>query len=153
MYKIRGVVKYNPIRKGIKSKSNICVIDVDSDELCEYYQWHVMKQYGVRLHSPMFGTHTTIIKPEESNIHHPMWGKHEGKEIEIEYGFVERHWGFWSLNVYSDEVIAIRKEMGLNLYYRLHMTIGKQDEWEDNKIMLGVCHDSDFVDKIAYSKK
>lgn len=152
MYKIKGIVAYSPLRKGIKSKTDIVVLDVESADLASYYQWHIMKKYGVRLHTPMFGTHVTIVKPEEADSSHKTWMKHEGREIEIQYGFIERHWGFWSLNVYSDDIVEMRQEMGLNPYYRLHMTVGKQDDWQSDKIMLGVNHDSDFVPELPVLK-
>lgn len=147
MIKMKGKVRYSPIRNNIISNVDIVILDVDSDELCNYQQWFVNRHFGVKLHPPMFGTHVTIIKPMEINKDR-LWKKHENEIIEFQYGDLERHWGFWSLNIKSKDLVEIRRELDLNLYYRLHMTIGKQDDWQYLHRFDNVRHESDFLEEI-----
>lgn len=147
MNEIKGCIRYSPIRNNIIPKSDIIVLDVFSEDLCEYYQWFIFKKFGVKLHSPMFGTHVTIVKPEEIDKNN-LWKKYENEIINVKYGNIERHWEFWSLNIISEDIVDIRRELGLNLFYRLHMTIGKQDIWEQWKTFDNIKHDNDYIDFI-----
>lgn len=92
----------------------------------------------------MFGTHVTVVRPQEVNTSHPLWLAYEGQLVTIEYEFVERQWEFWSLNVYSKELVNIRHELGLRTDFRLHITICRQFDWQPRLNQPGVVHDTDY---------
>lgn len=146
LFPIDGTIRHNPIRNGIKSNSNIMILEIDcSDELDKYYQWFVFNQYGIKLSSPMFGLHVSVIRPEEVDINHPLWGTYENHKIKVFYSDLERHWEFWSLNIYSKDLVEIREAFGLNPLFRLHMTIGRQEKWDTLPIIPNLIHDTDFL--------
>lgn len=147
LFPIEGVIRHNPIRNGIKSNSNIMILEIDcSDELDKHYQWFVFNKYGIKLSSPMFGLHVSVIRPEEVDVNHLLWGTYENHKITAFYSDLERHWEFWSLNIYSKDLVQIREAFGLNPFFRLHMTIGRQEKWDNLPIIPNLKHDTDFLD-------
>lgn len=150
MFSAIGTLLYNPERTGLKKTDqiNTLIVDLPLENIAEYYQWFLKKQYGekFKLQSPMFGTHVTVIRPQEVNIQHPAWLKYQNQSIEVFYfpEHLERHWEFWSLTVFSKELIEIRKEFGLRTDFRLHMTIGRQFDWQHRPLLKNVVHDSDY---------
>lgn len=148
MYEISGKVLYSPVRNNIKSHNDIVVLHVEDEEFCAYHRWFILKNFGIKTNPPMFGSHVTIVKPQEIDVNHALWKKHEGKIINVQYGKTERHWEFWSLNIYSDEIVEMRRELNLNLKYRLHMTIGRQESFDYKPVFDGVEHEQDFLDFI-----
>jgi len=106
------------------------------------------KAYGqwLKLQSPMFGSHITVVRPQEVDLHHSKWRAYEGESVEIEYSSLERHWEFWSLNVYSRRLVDIRRELGLRTDFRLHTTVGRQYPWQPSVKMQGFKQDSDYLD-------
>lgn len=144
-FNIQGVLRYSPIRNGIVSNKNILVLDVDCEDLALYHQWFIKKTYGINLSIPMFGTHVTVIKPEEADINNPLWGFYEGHKISVDYELIERHWKFWSLNILSKDLVKIRENFGLNPFFRLHMTIGRQENYEHEFIIPQIIHDIDYL--------
>lgn len=151
MLKATGQLIYSPIRENLKrvDQSHTLILDVPSEELADYYQWFIKKQYGekFKIQSPMFGLHVTVIRPQEVNLEHALWLKHQNEKITINYSpeMLERHWEFWSLTVFSDELVEIRREFGLRTDFRLHMTIGRQFDWQDRPILKGVIQDTDYL--------
>lgn len=145
---VQGKLLYNPTRPLLKREEQSCtlILDLPKDDLASYYQWFLKQKYGqwLKLQSPMFGTHVTVVRPQEVNTSHPLWLAYEGQLVTIEYGFVERHWEFWSLNVYSKELVNIRHELGLRTDFRLHITIGRQFDWQPRLNQPGVVHDTDY---------
>lgn len=151
MISTTGKLLYNPTRKDLKKseESNIIILDLPKDNLADYYQWFIKKYYGeyLTLQSPMFGTHITVVRPQEVDIHSQYWLKYKNKDININYfpERLERHWEFWSLTVISKELVDIRKEFGLRTDFRLHITIGRQYDWQPKNIITNVNHDSDYL--------
>lgn len=152
MFEINGKVLYSPVRNNIKSHNDIVVLHVEDEELCTYHSWFILKRFGIKTNPSMFGSHVTIVKPQEVDTNHDLWKKYESKIINVQYGKIERHWEFWSLNIYSDDIVEMRRELGLNLNYRLHMTIGRQDSFNRRPVFDGVEHEQDFLDFISNKK-
>lgn len=96
----------------------------------------------------MFGTHVTVVRPQEVNLEHAAWLKYQGQELTFFYApeMLERHWEFWSLSVFSTELVNIRRELGLRTDFRLHMTVGRQFEWQSRPLLTGVTQDTDYLD-------
>lgn len=109
------------------------VATLPRDDLDLLYQWFIVRAYGqsMRLNRPLFGTHVTIVWPQESVPNMAPWGKYEGRVVAIEYDVVlRRHFGFWSLPVYNDWFQEIRGELGLAPAPDFHITIGRQFDWQ-----------------------
>jgi len=149
MHQVTGTFRYSPVRTGLKNldQADTLVLDLPRDDLAEYYQWHIKKKYGqwLGLQSPMFGTHVSVIRPQEVDLKNPLWGKYEGQTLHIFYTVLERHWGFWSLNIVSPQLIEVRREFGLRTDYRLHITVGRQFDWQPKEVIPGVVHDVDYT--------
>lgn len=151
MFLATGNILYDPIRDNLKrtDQSHTLILDLPMESLAEYYQWFVKKQFGekFKLMSPMFGTHVTVIRPQEVDLNHPAWLKYQGQEITVQYtSDIERHWEFWSLNVFSSELVEIRREFNLRTDFRLHMTVGRQHEWQPKPLISGIVQDTDYLD-------
>ena len=151
MFLATGKLIYDPLRENLKRTDQLhtLILDFPGEDLAEYYQWFIKKKYGdkFKLQSPMFGTHVTVIRPQEVDINHPAWLKYQDKEVTIQYSptMLERHWEFWSLTVFSSEIVNIRKEFGLRTDFRLHMTVGRQFHWQPRPLLYGVIQDSDYL--------
>jgi len=132
---VRGMLAYDlpPIRSSKPYNKRSLVATLPHDDLDLLYQWFVMRQYGqgMRLNRPIFGTHVTIVRPEEAVPRMSLWRKYEGVQVDIDYDVeVRNHFGFWSLPVYSDCFQEIRVELGLPPEPDFHITIGRQFEWQ-----------------------
>lgn len=95
---VLGQLQYNPVRPLFKRGDQACtlILDLPKDDLALYYQWFIQRRYGqwLKLQSPMFGTHVTVVRPQEVETDHCLWLAYEGLKLTIEYGHVERHWEF-----------------------------------------------------------
>lgn len=146
MIKVVGKLVYDPERdvsvtkEAIKfkkvHKQRTLVVELPWSQLHLYYQWFLRKEFGgwFELQPPMYGLHVTVVKGDEhiDPKFLDLWKKYDGEEIEIEYDptRIERHWKFWSITVVSPRLVEIRKELGLRIDFRLHLTIGRQYEWQ-----------------------
>lgn len=127
--------------QGAWKKTSMVLFDGD---IVEYYQWFLMKNYGLKLNKPLRGAHVTFISDRFSEIYgeteeekQQNWNavklKWEGKEIPVNLLLSPRtdakHW--W-LNVSEEhriELQGIRHELGLGRpYFGMHLTIGYANE-------------------------
>lgn len=125
MLKSTGIINVQP-HKGRM------VVDVGFD-FVKLYNWFIMKQYWIKMNTPMHGAHITIVSPKiHSGINWKKAMNHHGKKIEFEYdeylveGGYTKGFLMYYLRVQSDEIDKIKKEIGLvdNARYRgLHLTI------------------------------
>lgn len=160
MIKVKGKLVYDPVRQDFKKthKQRTLIVQLPRDQLDLYYQWFLTKKYGqwLTLQRPMFGVHCTVVKGDEriSKDRLNLWKKYAGHEIELMYdpSRLERHWQFWSLTVESPRLIEIRKELGLRLDYRLHITVGRQYDWQPKVANPQPVVDSDFRSDFDWSK-
>lgn len=142
MFKTKGVVTFKPERKGLKSKAACCVIEIDN-EIIDYYRNQVNKHYGLNLLKPSWSAHVSIIQGSldpELPLYKKIVEKYEGKEVEISYKIIPRYSGdtesvlgqedglFWFLSVESDIFVEIRQQLGLNINFKPHLTIGKKNK-------------------------
>ncbi|WP_151633848.1 hypothetical protein [Noviherbaspirillum aerium] len=132
---VRGRLAYDlpPRRSSKPYDKRSLVATLPEDDLDLLYQWFIERRYGqaLRLNRPIFGTHVTIVRHEEHVPNMQLWGKYEGVEVDIAYDVeVRRHFGFWSLPVYSEEFQQIRAELGLPPEPDFHITIGRQFDWQ-----------------------
>lgn len=152
MLLVKGTLLYDPVREGLKrtDQSHTLILDLPCEDLAEYYQWFIKKQYGekFKLQSPMFGTHVTVVRPQEVDLTNENWLKYQGEELTVAYSpeNFERHWEFWSLSIFSTDLVNIRRELDLRTDFRLHMTIGRQFDWQHRPLLEGVIQDTDYLD-------
>jgi len=155
LIKARGKLVYDPARPDFKKthKQRTLVAELPRDQLDLYYQWFLRQKFGqwLTLQRPMWGVHCTVVKGDErispEKLKH--WRKYEGHFVDLYYDptRVERHWQFWSLTVESPRLVEIRQELGLRLDYRLHLTIGRQYDWQPCVRVPGQrAHDVDVVE-------
>lgn len=96
-----------------------------------YYQnWFVQKKIGIELEPPPFGGHVTIHNGIENikniNKHLDFLKSINNKVITVYYDpDVYIHWRFLAVKVYSKDLNAIRKKLGLSRKEFFHITIGK----------------------------
>lgn len=137
---LKGIVRYDPDRTGLKKNTSCCVIEVDSG-VSDFYRSQVNKHYGIDLVKPSWGTHISVVQGDidkENILFEKYWGKYEGLEITFQYYVFPRYSGdtksyssgdngwFWFLDVKCDFITKIRKELGLELNFRPHLTIGRK---------------------------
>ena len=138
MIELIGKLVYDPHRQDFRKthKQRTLIVQLPKDQLDLYYQWFILKEYGtwLTLQRPMFGLHCTVVKGDEhipkDKLH--LWKKYANEPVEIFYDpeELERHWQFWSLTVEAPRLREIRKELGLKEDFRLHLTVGRQYDWQ-----------------------
>lgn len=129
MLKSTGIIDVQP-HKGRM------VVDVGFD-FVKLYNWFIMKQYWIKMNTPMHGAHITIASPVLHKLSKENWRKaidqYHKKTVDFTYdeyiveGGYKKGFIMYYLRVYSDELDAIKKELGIvdgNNYRGLHLTIG-----------------------------
>ena len=56
LLKTKGIIRYNPERKGLKSNATCCIVELDSG-ITDYYRCCVNKYYGINLIKPNWNPH------------------------------------------------------------------------------------------------
>lgn len=138
MIKVKGKLVYDPVRPDFRKlhKQHTLIVELPRDQMDLYYQWFLRQKYGqcMAMQRPMYGLHCTVVRGDEKidKAHIQHWKKYQGQSIEIEYDptEIERHWAFWSITVKSQRLIEIREELGLHVFHRFHITIGRQYDWQ-----------------------
>lgn len=135
-----GIVRYDPVRTGLKSNASCCVIDVD-DGISDYYRHLVSSKYGIKLDKPSWGAHISVIQgrwAKESPDFDKLWGLYEGLEVDFKYSIYPRFSGdvkyktstpngsFWFLDVKCDMFYKIRQELGVDIVIKPHITIARK---------------------------
>lgn len=153
--KASGRLKYDPVRVDRKAvakkqkagnvdenftgfrkahKTRTLIVELPRDELDAYYRWFITRKHGsyLELQPPMWGKHVTVVKGTERIPKLEHWKKHEGQVVEFEYcpELIRNHWRFWSLAVRGNDLTALRLELGLWPLKDMHITIGRQYEWQ-----------------------
>jgi hypothetical protein len=122
-----GILHYDP-GVGTKNFDPHWAILLCDDEIARYYAWH-FKRRGIELHSNdkgLWKTHVSVLKGDTPpNLE--AWKKYEGYEIEFHYNHIVR-WDngkhAW-VDVYSEDLSYIRRELGFDSKPWYHLTIGR----------------------------
>lgn len=130
MYKTTGIILFSPTRTIEKSEINNpcwCIIGID-DELSKYYRYVCNKLFHIKLQSPKWGPHITIIRNEFLDTVPEIWKSLDRKEIEIEYTNKIKTNGkhFWLPIINNDKYYDIREKMGIldKPEINFHLTFG-----------------------------
>lgn len=129
--KTQAKVLYDPFRPGIRKvrPGSLIVANVDPN-IAEYYRWWVKKRFGLRLQNTAFIPHVTVLDGKNANTAVDMkrWKAFEGQTVDIEYSVgIEQHWKFWVLPVRSNDLQAVRLDLGLAPTSKLHITFGRME--------------------------
>ena len=149
--KSTGRIVYDPARPGMKNRTKYWCVALVDREITRHLRWWTDKEIlnplglaGHGLCQPSWDAHISIVRGEGDvrevppDVLRELWGKYQGREFEFEYNLEVRQSGdvptynghqpkdqFWFVNVYSDEMTYIRKELGLPYNWRLHLTFGR----------------------------
>lgn len=141
MFESVGIIKYhtNPYK---------LIVEVDP-EISRYYRSLIPKSH--RVQSQMYKPHISVVRKEIPNNVDKLWFKYENKKVEFQYSnYIFNGEIYYWLNVYSDFLIEIRKELNLNIInnfkmyenekYRFHITLGniKHLNLTNNKTDIGL---------------
>jgi hypothetical protein len=128
-----GIIKYDPHRGSMKSRTKWwCVVEVDR-EITRYYRWWLQKEKHILLQQPAWDAHISVIRGEAACARTPeLWNKYKNKKVDFTYTHGELIVApdpdggqYYWINVDSPFLSEIRKEMGLPVGWRFHITIGR----------------------------
>lgn len=146
MYRTTGKLAYN---RG-DSEQRTLVLNLEPDDSSAYYDWFLQKQFGsyLKTQPPMWGRHITVIKPDEVVNKLDDWYLFQDEEVEvyIHPDKLERHWQYWSLTVESPRLVEIRCFYGVRPDFRLHMSVGRQHDWQPRLILPEIRQDIDYYE-------
>lgn len=152
MFKSTGIIKYDPERPGMtKRVDGWCVALVDR-EITRYFRWWInkevtnpldisvlgsLKKYPfVNLCHPSWDAHISIVRGERKWVSEDkkhLWKKYHNQKFEFTYDMkpiqVRNKPDFWIVEVHSDEMMGIRKELGLRTTWPLHITVARTYIW------------------------
>jgi len=127
MFTSTGILHYDP-GQGQKHYDPWWALLLCDDELARYYSW-LLKRRGVEIFpndKGLWGTHVSVLKgdvpPDTSK-----WAKYEGYEVEFHYNHLVRYDNgkhAWT-DVYSEDLSAIRQELGFDAKPWYHLTVGR----------------------------
>lgn len=127
MFTSTGILQYDPGKGSKHFESNWALLLCD-DEISRYYSW-LFKSRGIDTYpnnNGLWGTHISVMKGDD--IPNPEgWGKYEGYEVEFYYNHIIRFDNgkhAW-LDIYSEDLSAIREELGFTFKPWYHLTIGR----------------------------
>jgi len=128
-----GKVIYAPTVKNICDPTWV-ILECD-EEIINYYKWFLNKK-GVKVDSPMWGSHISIIKGstwDKIDVEHEeKWGYNNGQILEFQYGDLVTNGVHWWLEAHSKQLEVMRQSLGLNTHtgFGFHVTIGKISKYK-----------------------
>ena len=127
MYKSKGKLVFDYLKHTKHFEPWWAMVLCDR-EIQRYYAWHLLK-WGVKVNiaSP-WGAHISVIKGE-APPDKKKWKLYHGTVLEFEYD-PDIKWDngehAWA-NVYCQQLVDLRVELGLIYRPRFHLTIGRLD--------------------------
>lgn len=136
--KATGKIIYDPYRGGMKSKTQWWVVVPVDREITRYYRWWLTRELHLkRLFAPAWDAHVSIVRGEEPHDSlKGLWRQRHGQKIIFEYSPIVRQAGdttgqtaekghHWFVDVWSQDMLDIREELGLRTHYKFHLTVGR----------------------------
>ena len=127
MFTSTGILQYDP-GKGQKHFDPWWALLLCDDEIARYYAWQLKKR-GMEVYpndKGLWGTHISVLKGDVP-IQTKDWGRYEGYEVEFHYNHLIRFENgkhAW-VDIYSEDLSAIREELGFPFKPWYHLTIGR----------------------------
>lgn len=124
-----GIIKYDPLRPGLKKKKDWWAIVRVDPEITRYYRWWVKNRYWIDLCKPSWDAHISIVrgeKPEDRLAH--LWKKYDGHKVTFKYShevYQADKGEFWMVDVDCPFLLDIRRELNRPANWNLHLTIGR----------------------------
>ncbi len=131
-FECTGTIIYDPDRGTMKNRVKWWCILKTPDGILDYYKSVLEKELwlGDKLQRGNWGGHVSMIRgerPRPDKMH--LWKKYHKQKVKLKYNnYLINDGKFWYINIVCDEIIAIRKEMGLPHDWSLHMTIARTKE-------------------------
>jgi hypothetical protein len=126
-YSLKGILRYDP--STISRKEPWWLILEVSPSIVEYYKYWIWKEKRIKVMKSLWGPHVSIVRGEEPpDERKDQWGKYEGEQRDVLYSVsLEKNDFYWWLLVKSDELVSIRRELGLRdePSYGFHLTVGR----------------------------
>lgn len=80
--KLKGILRYDPVRKGISPQPWWCVIEIE-EEIARYCRWFIQKELFLdNIYKPSWPAHITVVRGWEPKDH-SVWGRHDGREVDF----------------------------------------------------------------------
>lgn len=150
----QATVVYDPARPGLKTRNTgWAVANVrGGGDLYRYFQYWLNKEINpldiqvqgslkkypfVKLCQPSWGCHISVVRGGDriQNDRKHLWKKYDGKTFDFEYeldahqvysGYNRDDQGcFFVTDIVSDDLMNIRRELGLKTDWPLHMTVAR----------------------------
>lgn len=120
----------------IESKAKVSyytkwVIANADPNIVDYYIWWYQKHKHIKLMRSKHGSHISIVRGEEEGIESGNWDRDVETLPEIKFYYshegLEEGNGYVWMNVWGDDLMNIRKELGLSKTppFGWHLTIGR----------------------------
>lgn len=125
MFQSTGILQYDPV-SGTKHDEPWWALIKCDQGIADYYAWF-LKRYGIEVNTfNLWDIHISVLKgevpPNQEN-----WGIYDGYEFNFYYNHIIR-WDngkhAW-VDIYSEELSAVREAMGFPPKLWYHLTIGK----------------------------
>lgn len=150
MFKAKGRIQYD-IKNPHSTFTFWNAALIVPSSIIRYYQYWVRRELKIRLNTPLWKAHVTVMRQEKPKQNTYLWKKYEGKEISFEYscemknGHVSREdpisgenieFDYFWLPAYSKDLEEIRMELGLRATPRVpfHITVGNTKKIEQVNI-------------------
>jgi hypothetical protein len=127
MHTSTGILQYDP-GQGTKQFEPWWALLLCDDELSKYYAWQ-LKKHGIEVYpndKGLWKTHVSVFKGD-APTQPENWAKYNGYEVEFHYTHLIRFENgkhAW-IDVYSEDLSAIREELGFPFKPWYHLTIGR----------------------------
>lgn len=99
-------------------------------DIVDYYRSWVLREKGIKLHKPRFGSHVSVIRGnEELDRQSSLYRKHHEVKVCFQYGNdLQTNGDYWWLPVTCELLGEIRQELGLIAEppFGFHLTIGRE---------------------------
>ena len=127
-----GIITFDPVAKkdprGRMSRPWWVIGTIEGD-IVKYYSWFLQRKHGIRLQSPAWGPHISIVRGEETTL--DIWEQFKKKYDQMPFKFVYKvslrtNGDHWWMNVDCDFLTEFRLEMGYpeESEYGFHLTLG-----------------------------
>lgn len=138
-----GTIDYNPYRRALKNTQGWCVVHLDP-EITRYLRAHIKMNYHLDLIKPSWDAHVSVFRGESHLITNPLWKKYDKHKVEIHYDMNIRQSGdvhkddyqFFFVDVKSDFLLNMRKEMNVPFNWPFHLTIGKLPDGVNRRLYI-----------------
>lgn len=128
----QGQIIYEPFRGEMKTSPWWCIVDCDR-EITRYYRWWLQREKHIHLQQPSWDAHISIVRGESTVKQSAAWKKYHKQKVlfEYEHGAIrsapdkDQPGTFYWIDVECPMLSEIRRELGLPVGFRFHLTIGR----------------------------